>query len=55
LPATSVKRSGSSLTIEIKGIGVLYNGKIADGLGTIDGKFTQMGNTLSLSLERLKD
>lgn len=55
IPATSVKRSGSSLTIEIKGIGVLYDGKIADGLGTIDGKFTQMGNTFSLSLQRVKD
>ena len=55
LPATSVKRSGSSLTIEIKGIGALYDGKIADGLATIDGKFTQMGNAFSLSLERLKE
>jgi len=55
IPATSVKRSGSSLTIEIKGIGALYDGKIADGLGTIDGKFTQMGNTFSLSLQRTKD
>ena len=55
LPATSVKRSGSSLTIEIKGIGVLYDGKIADGLGTIDGKFTQMGNAFSLLLQRIKD
>jgi hypothetical protein len=55
IPAASVKRSGSSLTIEIKGIGALYDGKIADGLGTIDGKFTQMGNTFSLSLQRTKD
>jgi len=55
LPATSVKRSGSSLTIEIKGIGVLYDGKIADGQGTIDGKFTQMGNAFSLLLQRIKD
>ena len=55
VPATSVKRSGASLTIEIKSIGVLYDGKIADGLATIDGKFTQMGNTFSLSLQRLKD
>jgi len=55
IPATSVKRSGSSLTIEIKGIGVLYDGKIADGQGTIDGKFTQMGNAFSLLLQRIKD
>ena len=55
IPATSVKRDGSSLTIEIKGIGAVYDGKIANGLTTIDGKFTQMGNAFSLSLQRVKE
>jgi len=55
LPATSVKRSGSSLTIEFKGIGAVYDCKIADGLATINGQFTQMGNAISLSLQRVKD
>jgi hypothetical protein len=42
VPATSVRRSGSSLTIEIKAYGVVYEGKLADGLASIDGTFTQM-------------
>jgi hypothetical protein len=55
LSATSVKRSGSSLTIELKGIGVVYDGKIAADLRSIDGTFTQMGTPLPLSLKRVKD
>jgi hypothetical protein len=55
LSATSVKRSGSSLTIELKGIGVVYDGKIAADLNSIDGTFTQMGSPLPLALKRVKD
>ncbi len=55
VPATSVKRSGSSLTIEIKGIGATFEGKIAEGQGSIDGTFTQMGTVLPLALQHLKD
>ncbi len=53
--ATAVRRNGSSLTIEIKGIGATFEGKIADGLGSIDGTFTQMGSVLPLALQHLKD
>jgi uncharacterized protein len=55
LPATSVKRSGASLTIEVKGIGATFDGKITDGLGSISGTFTQMGTALPLVLERAKE
>jgi hypothetical protein len=55
IPATAVKRSGSSLTIEIKGIGAVFEGKIADAHDSIDGKFTQMGNELPLALQRVKE
>ncbi len=54
VPATSVKRDGSSMTIEIKGLGAVYEGKIADGLASIDGTFTQMGNAMPLELQRVK-
>jgi hypothetical protein len=55
VPATLVKRDGSSLTIEIKGIGATFEGKIAEGQGSIDGTFTQMGTVLPLALQHLKD
>jgi len=55
IPATSVKRNGSSLTIEVKSIGLVYVGKIADGLASMDGTFTQMGNAFPLALQRLKE
>jgi hypothetical protein len=52
--ATAVKRSGSSLIIEIPGIGAAFDGKIANDRGSIDGTFTQMGHVLPLVLERAK-
>jgi hypothetical protein len=55
IPATGVKRAGSSLTIEVKGIGAVLVGKIADGQTSIDGTFTQMGYAIPLSLQRLKE
>ncbi len=55
MPATSVKRAGSTLTIEIKGIGAVFTGKIADDLSTMSGTFTQMGYAMPLALQRLKE
>jgi hypothetical protein len=55
IPTTLVKRDGSSLAIEIKSIGVVYVGKIADGLASIEGTFTQMGRSFPLSLQRSKE
>ena len=55
IPATSVKRSGSSLAFEIKSLAVVFEGKIAADLGSIDGTFTQMGSPLPLTLKRIKD
>jgi hypothetical protein len=53
--ASSVARSGSSLTITFGPIGVVYEGKIGADLSSIDGTFTQMGNALPLALKRQKD
>lgn len=53
--ASSVTRSGSALTVELKGIGVTYDGKISVDLNSIDGTFTQAGKPLPLLLKRVKD
>jgi hypothetical protein len=55
IPASSVKRGGSSLTISFSGIGVVYEGQIGADLSSIDGTFTQMGNALPLLVKRQKD
>ena len=55
LPTSSVTRDGASLKIEAKGIGGVFEGKIAADLSSIDGKWTQMGNTMPLVLKRVKD
>jgi hypothetical protein len=52
--ATAVKRDGSSLTIELKGIGATFAGQITANRNSIDGTFTQMGHELPLVLERAK-
>lgn len=54
LNTTSVKRDGSTLTIELKGLGAAFDGKIAADKNSIDGTFTQMGHALPLTLERMK-
>jgi uncharacterized protein len=55
LPTTSVTRDGSTLKIEVKGIGGSFEGKIAADLSSIDGNWTQGGRTLPLVLKRVKD
>jgi hypothetical protein len=55
IDANSVTRNGATLTIEIKTIGLVFAGKIAPDLGTIDGTLTQMGNPLPLTVKRVKD
>ena len=55
LPTTSVTRDGTSLKIEARAIGGVYEGKIAADLSSIDGTFTQMGASHRLLLKRVKD
>jgi pimeloyl-ACP methyl ester carboxylesterase len=55
LPASSVTRSDSSLTVEFKPIGAVYTAKIGADLNSIDGTFTQGGVPLPLVLKRMKD
>lgn len=55
IPATAVKNEGAAVTIEVKSIGVAFEGKIAADFNSIDGTFTQMGSALPLLLQRVKD
>jgi hypothetical protein len=55
IPTTSVTRDGSALKIQIKSIGGAFEGKIAADLSSIDGTFTQLGNSHPLVLKRAKD
>jgi len=55
VPATAVTRAGSSLTIAIKGIGAVFEGKISPDRRSISGTFTQMGKAFPLDIERVKD
>jgi fermentation-respiration switch protein FrsA (DUF1100 family) len=55
IPASSVSRKGSALTIDLKGIGAEFEGKISADLSSIDGTFTQMDNPMPLGLKRVKD
>jgi hypothetical protein len=54
-PASAVTRNGSKLTIEIKVLGAVFDGKIAADLGSIEGTFTQRGASIPLALKRIKD
>ena len=55
LPVTSVTRNGTSLKMAAKGIGGVFEGKIADGLSSIDGTWMQGGGSFPLALKRVKD
>jgi len=54
MPVTSVTRSGAKLTFEMKQLAGGFSGSIDAGLATIDGTWTQGGNSLPLVLKRVK-
>lgn len=55
MPTTSVGRDGSSLRIEAKSIGGMFEGRIAADLSSIDGNWSQGGATLPLLLNRVRN
>jgi len=55
VPASSVARNGGSLTINLQGVGITFEGTISSDLGSIDGTFTQGAANLPLLLKRVKD
>jgi hypothetical protein len=54
LPVTAVTRNGSSLKLELKQLGGMFEGKIDTNVSVIEGAWTQGGRTLPLVLKRLK-
>lgn len=55
IPATSITRSGATVTIALKRLGISYEGTVAADASAIDGMFTQAGSPLPLKLARIKD
>lgn len=55
LLASAVKRDGASLRIEADKLDGVFEGAITADKSSIDGKWTQAGNTLSLVLKPVKD
>ncbi len=53
--AYPMTRSGTSVTIPIKAIGSTYEGKLSADLASIDGTFQQGGQSIPLTLKRVKD
>jgi hypothetical protein len=52
VPVTSVARDGSSLKMDLKGLAGGFEGKISADHSSIDGTWTQLGNSLPLVLKR---
>jgi pimeloyl-ACP methyl ester carboxylesterase len=55
LPVTKVTREGSSLKLELKQIGGVFEGTISKDLASVTGTWSQAGNNLPLQLKRVKD
>jgi pimeloyl-ACP methyl ester carboxylesterase len=55
IPVTTVAREGASFKLEVKSINGHFEGKISSDLNTIEGTWTQMGNSIPLALKRAKD
>jgi hypothetical protein len=53
--ATTVAKTGRTVTINFSGLGATYSGKIAEDGSAIDGTFTQMGMPLPLVVKRAKE
>lgn len=55
LPVSAVTRNDSSLRLEMKALGAVFDGKIAPDLKTVTGTFAQNGGSFPLVLTRIKD
>jgi hypothetical protein len=55
IPTSSVTRNGTSLKIEAKGIGGVFQGTVSSDIKTVDGNWSQGGGTMPLVLKRIKD
>jgi hypothetical protein len=54
LPVTTIAREGTKLRFMMKQLGGEFSGALDAGLTTIDGTWSQLGNSLPLALKRVK-
>ncbi len=54
IPVTSISRNGSTLKLEMKGIGGAYDGTIGADLSAFTGTWTQFGKSWPLEFNRVK-
>src|SRR5260370_27199156 len=55
MPATSVARNGSSISVEAKAVGGKFEGKFSADLNTLEGDWSQAGQSRPLVLKRVAD
>jgi hypothetical protein len=55
MPVTSVTRNGSSLKLEMKQVGGVFDGTVSKDLTSITGTWSQRGIAVPLALTRVKD
>lgn len=55
LPVTAVTRDGTSLKLEMKQIGGVFDGKISEDHTSVTGTWSQRGNSVPLVLKLVKD
>jgi uncharacterized protein len=55
IDASGVTRNGSSISIDLKKLAAAFEGKLSADGATIDGTFTQAGQSMALTLKRVKD
>ncbi len=53
IPASSVQRDGAKLTMEVKSLGGIFSGTFDKNVTTIEGTWSQNGNTLPLTLKKI--
>ena len=55
IPATAATRDGLTIKLELKQIAGAFEGKLDKARATMEGTWTQAGNTFPLTLKRTKD
>ncbi|HUX45659.1 MAG TPA: alpha/beta fold hydrolase [Terracidiphilus sp.] len=53
IPISSITRAGDALSFDIPAIGASFQGKLAPGLGSVSGTFSQNGKSFPLTLNKV--
>lgn len=52
IPASGITQNGKKLTIQVNGVGGAYEGELSDDGTQLKGTWTQMGNSLDLTMKK---